>query len=1237
MVNMKLVKQILNVLGFISENGRSNIYIKDYDGYKIIIEYNPLDEKKSKINYGSKIKVDRKTTSNFNQTESFVVLECVDRLLKKGYRPEDITLEKAFKAGRKACYLDILVKDLNGSSYLMIECKRWGEEYEQEKNKMFKDGGQLLSYYKEDKNTKFLCLYSSKIDNNLITYKSEFISSENLKGNNLEEIFENWNQTFLKKGLFEDDVAPYDYKSSGLTYSDLQELKKSDGGTIFNQFAEILRRHIVSDKTNAFNKIFNLFICKIQDEDNNYYKPYNELSFQYKELDNKEKLFDRLNVLYKQGNRNYIKIDLPDVSEEDFCKLLELANNENLRKAFNDLRYYRSSQEFSFKEVYNKETFEENADIVIEVVKLLENYKIKYSSKHQYLGDFFELLLNTGIKQEAGQFFTPIPIARFICKSLPIQDIINEKNNNKEEHFLPYVIDYACGSGHFLTEVMDEIDSYVQKININDINGSKTAVDNFASEKNNYKWTKEYIYGIEKDYRLVKTSKISSFLNGDGEANVISGDGLAPFNDPKYIGLLKTAEFQKDNNQFDILIANPPYSISAFKNTLKNGAKSFDLYKNLTDRSSEIECLFIERATQLLKIKYGVAGIILPISILTNSGIYEKAREILLKNFDIIAIQKLGDNAFMATGTKTVILFLRKKDEAIFKEIKKLVDKFFYDFQDITINNIENAFSCYLRYVYNDLTLAEYIGIIKCNENKNTEIKELSKEYKNLSSEKRIALEKEKVIYFILSYNQKIVLGDSLSKDEEKEFYGYEFSNRKGNEGIHLYLNKGKLNSKLYNSENLYDTEKVNSYILDAFKGVDLTNKFNEIKSNNEHPLHKHLDYIRLVDCMDFERKDFDKGININRKKKIRIKSQFRTLKIKYIPELEIKKGTSIVEKKIKKGEVPVIAGGLEPAYYIDKPNRSAGVITVSTSGANAGFVNFYNIPIFASDCFTIQSQDEDILLSKYVYYILKNFQEYIFSLQEGKSQPHVYSSDVEEIRIPVPPINIQKVFVEKLNQMEEAEKGLLSKINIFKNKINALLEFDSNVKLEPLKNYADVMGGKRVSKGYRLLSEKTEHPYIRVSDFKNNSISLDHIKYISDEMYKKISKYVINTNEIYISIAGTIGLTGLCPESLNGANLTENAAKIVINTSNINNIYLSYLLKSSFLVEQIKEFTHTLGTPKLSLKNIRNLKIPLLDPSKQKEIVNQIEPLEKEIIRLTDQLEIIKKERETVIKNFLF
>lgn len=327
-MNIELTKKWLDNLGFIVKDGTQSSFSKIFKAYEIIITLNPARIEKSVIDYGKEIKIHRTTTTNFSQSENLVILECVCRLLEKGYSPNSIELEKSWNLRHKGKgFVDILVKDIVDNSFLMIECKNWGEDFNKEKNKMFKDGGQLLSYFRQDRKVKALCLYASKLEGGKIHYTSEIIDTSNLQGQNDIEIFNSWDNTFNNKGIFEDGINSYEFKNIGLTYNDLDDLEVSDGQTIFHQFAEILRKHVVSDKPNAFNKIFNLFICKIQDEDTNVIdsNKKKDLDFQFKANDNFESLFNRLNNLYKKGLGNYINIHVPDVSSEEFNVMIAYA------------------------------------------------------------------------------------------------------------------------------------------------------------------------------------------------------------------------------------------------------------------------------------------------------------------------------------------------------------------------------------------------------------------------------------------------------------------------------------------------------------------------------------------------------------------------------------------------------------------------------------------------------------------------------------------------------------------------------------------------------------------------------------------------------------------------------------------------------------------------------------------------------------------------------------------------
>lgn len=121
------------------------------------------------------------------------------------------------------------------------------------------------------------------------------------------------------------------------------------------------------------------------------------------------------------------------------------------------------------------------------------------------------------------------------------------------------------------------------------------------------------------------------------------------------------------------------------------------------------------------------------------------------------------------------------------------------------------------------------------------------------------------------------------------------------------------------------------------------------------------------------------------------------------------KRGKTITKAQVSDGNIPVVAGGLEPAYYHNKANTTAPVITVSASGANAGFTRLYNIDVFASDCSYIDSNSTPFLL--FVYCFLKTNAMKLNSLQKGSAQPHVYAKDLNALVLSVPSEGVLTVF----------------------------------------------------------------------------------------------------------------------------------------------------------------------------------------------------------------------------------
>ena len=152
------------------------------------------------------------------------------------------------------------------------------------------------------------------------------------------------------------------------------------------------------------------------------------------------------------------------------------------------------------------------------------------------------------------------------------------------------------------------------------------------------------------------------------------------------------------------------------------------------------------------------------------------------------------------------------------------------------------------------------------------------------------------------------------------------------------------------------------------------------------------------------------------------------------------------------------------------------------------------------------------------------------------------------------------------------------------------------------LKSLASVLGGKRIPAGRKLTTDNTGHIYIRISDMKNGSVLTDNLLYVPDDIYPSISRYTINKEDIYITVAGTIGSIGKIPAEIDGANLTENADRLVI--TNIDQDWLILCLQSGLVQNQIAEATTKVGQPKLAIKRIEELLIALPPINEQRRIV---------------------------------
>ena len=156
------------------------------------------------------------------------------------------------------------------------------------------------------------------------------------------------------------------------------------------------------------------------------------------------------------------------------------------------------------------------------------------------------------------------------------------------------------------------------------------------------------------------------------------------------------------------------------------------------------------------------------------------------------------------------------------------------------------------------------------------------------------------------------------------------------------------------------------------------------------------------------------------------------------------------------------------------------------------------------------------------------------------------------------------------------------------------------------VRDIAVVKGGKRLPKGASFSEEKTDHAYIRVTDMKNHSVNITDLRYISEDTFSAIKNYTISKDDLYVTIAGTIGVVGEVPALLDGMNLTENAVKIT--DIAINKSFLCVVLQTEFVQQQFQDKTHQVAMPKLALERILSTLIPICSREQQEKIVVKIQ-----------------------------
>lgn len=1324
MITKDNIQKVLLELKFISNHG---VYTRHFgsadEGFDLEYNFNV-----GEFIYPDGVQADRNTTQDEHQNESFVVFVCVAQLFERGYLPQHIKLEGRNYAGTDKGYCDILVSDNNGEPYLIIECKtanidKKEDQFRKHWARTMRDGDQLFRYFNTYRKAQYLCMYAAdcpeyrkkgdiiyrlEINYHIISLvdNEEYLQTDNKlhsfqemreQQGGSEDFFNVWKQTykqdFTTRGLFEEGIDAFNIGKKSYGVNDLKTIDEYSLDKKYNEFALILRKHTISSHENAFDKLVNLFLAKIIDE--RYHSNELQLLWKGAAYDDYFSLQDRLINLYKRGMKEFFDDEVASVENaeiENAFKFLTSKADEardTIKRYFRKLKYFNNNP-FAFLDVHNEQLFYKNAVILKDTISMLQDIYLTKNTDNQFLGDLFEGFLNRGVHQSEGQFFTPIPIARFLVSSLPLRQIL-------EGGEIPKVIDYACGAGHFLTEYARQIKPIVEELaHLENIYDKRAKEERLISVLREYY---EQIVGIEKDYRLSKVSQVAAFMYGMDGIHIHYGDGLQEMS-----GI--------QDYTFSVLVANPPYSVSGFLETLPEEDReryTLNNYISNIEKNNSIETFFIERAAQLLK-SGGVAAIVLPASVLSGTGLYMYTREILLKNFDVVGICCFDKKTFGQTSTRTITLFLRRKDlEPDFaKHLDNRIESWFTgNTSDDTYYKDSDKINSYIermgykkedyrKFLNGELTesfmesemVKDYLKALNIkkqtsNANSiglNSRAKKVrdeaqkfikSRSYKDLTpagklqEELRFTLrfireiEKEKLNYFLLAASnpQPVLLVQSpTDKDQEKSFLGYEWSNRKGDEGIH-YLNTGKLKKASSDDEDADDDtirqiKGVNGISTPLFNPMDINDvskinslvraNFNKENLELNEGISKFVSMGNLVDMMDFSRVIFTKEI----------KTSFLTKQIFFDDEKFEMKALATIATFIQRGKNPVYGeegiqviksgqarGGIEfdfsKVYFAtnydseDKRILKKGDILINSTGVGtAGRVTLFDLNgKYAVDNHITILRTKNGVDNLYVFYTLaygigfKNIE----AMAAGTSgQIELSVSTIQNIKIPLPPIDIQKKIVEECEKIDQVVTKNKEMIREMQTNMEAIISSLEGLR-QPLKTIM-CYGKERIS--YSAIMPET---YVSTDNMEQNCEGI--VPYNGTP----------NVNTIVAYQKGDILLSNIRPylKKLWLANCNGGCSPDVLVLHNnrpaqVDSSFIYYSLRRQGFFDFIMSDIKGMKMPRGKKETIEKFEIILPSLDKQKEVVEKMSKIDEEISKAKQYVANAYSAKQAILDKYL-
>lgn len=316
--------------------------------------------------------------------------------------------------------------------------------------------------------------------------------------------------------------------------------------------------------------------------------------------------------------------------------------------------------------------------------------------------------------------------------------------------------------------------------------------------------------------------------------------------------------------------------------------------------------------------------------------------------------------------------------------------------------------------------------------------------------------------------------------------------------------------------------------------------------------------------------------------------------------------------------------------------------------------------PGFGSTEYFVFRGKEGISDSDFIYYFSKTqwfTQNAINSMVGASGRQRADTGFVRNLKVIFPPLPTQKKIAEILSAYDDLIENNIARIELLEEQAqllyeewfvrmrfpdyeNALIDEETGLpegwKYTVIEELSEVKGGKRLPKGHDLTSEKTSYPYIRVRDLTSGRMNIDDIQFINHDTHIKIKNYIISHADLYISIAGTVGLVGMVPKVLDKANLTENCAKITNLISEDIKEYLHYFLNSESGQHHISSRTGGASQPKLAIERIRSIPITVPNDEILSRFHNSVAVINDLVENLLIQNQKLKEARDILLPRLM-